>query len=87
MDHAVVGHDVRGGDFCFVDHDAASGGDGEFRALHGFNFARFDICSHHLAGGNMVAEQELFSSDAIRLAPKAPNSVFDLPNFMHPQAA
>ena len=60
MDHAVVGHDVRGGDFCFVDHDAASGGDGEFRALHGFNFARFDICSHHLAGDHMVAEQDLF---------------------------
>ena len=63
MDDAVVGHDVRGGDFCFVDQDAASGGDGEFRALHGFNFARFDICSHHLAGDHMVAEQELFSSE------------------------
>ena len=28
-----------------------------------------------------------FKPLAIRLAPKAPNSVFDLPNFMHPQAA
>ena len=27
MDDAVVGHDVRGGDFCFVDHNTASGGD------------------------------------------------------------
>ena len=56
MDDTVVGHDVRGGDFCFVDHDTASGGDGEFRALHGFNFTGFNVCRHHFAGDHMVGE-------------------------------
>ena len=56
MDHAIVSHDIRGGDFCFVDHDAAHGGDRDFRALHGFDIAGFHVCSHHFTGNNMVGK-------------------------------
>ncbi len=33
MDHTVVGHDVSGCYFGFIDHDATHGGDGDFRTL------------------------------------------------------
>ena len=56
MDHAIVSHDIRGGDFCFVDHDAAHGGDRDFRALYGFDIADFNVCRHHFTGNNMVGE-------------------------------
>ena len=56
MDHAIVSHDIRGGDFGFVDHDATHGGDRDFRALYGFDIADFNVCRHHFTENNMVGE-------------------------------
>jgi len=56
MDHTIVGRNVRGGDCCFVNHDTACGGNGQLRALHGFNFDRFHVCCHHFAGNDVVSE-------------------------------
>ena len=54
MDNAVISHDVSSCNFSFVDHDATRGGDGQFRALHGFDFARFYVSGHHFTCDHMV---------------------------------
>ena len=56
MNNAVVGYDVSGCNFCFVNHDAARGGNGDSRALQGFDFACFDVCCHSFTGNHVVSQ-------------------------------
>ena len=56
VDDAVVGHDVSLDDLGLVNHHAACGGHRQFRALHGFDFAHFDVSRHHLAWHHVVGQ-------------------------------